>query len=281
MVEPVRFQHPQLPASSEIERYFARARQTRWFSNGGPCHELLTERLAEFLGDGAHVILVANATLGLMLTLRTLLEDPPRGRFVIVPSFTFPATAQAIRWNDLEPLWVDIEPAGWHLDPQALEDALTAYQGDVAAVLACSTFGTAPAAEQSAAWRNACATAEVPLIVDSAPGFGSRDRHGRALGTQGDAEVFSFHATKPFAIGEGGAVTTSDSKLADRIAAMTNFAFEQDREIHNPFGLNAKLSELHAATGLAVLDSFDRVLDTRRKLAEQMRGELERTGYRL
>jgi dTDP-4-amino-4,6-dideoxygalactose transaminase len=278
-VDPIRFQHPELPAASDIERHFAAARETRWFSNGGPCHALLTDRLARFVGRDAHIVLVANATLGLVLTLRTLLGERPRGHRVIVPSFTFPATVQAIRWNGLEPLWIDVESEGWHLDPGELRNAIAAHGSEIAAVLACSTFGTAPPIAQSTAWREICAEAEIPLIVDSAPGFGSRDEHGSPLGVQGDAEVFSFHATKSFAIGEGGAVSTLDAKLAERLTTMTNFAFEADREIHNPFGMNAKLSEIHAAIGLAALEGFDQVLGVRRELAEQFRGELEQHGY--
>jgi dTDP-4-amino-4,6-dideoxygalactose transaminase len=278
-VEPIRFQRPQLPAEVDIERYFARARDVRWFSNEGPCHHLLAERLGRFLGGGVHVVLTANATVGLMVAIRSLLGERPRGRLVVVPSFTFPATAQAIIWNGLEPLWVDVEARGWHLDPQALADALRRHRCDVAAVLACSTFGTAPSAAQSRAWREVCAQAGVPLVVDSAPGFGARDERGRQLGAQGDAEVFSFHATKPFAIGEGGAVTTVDPKLAERVAAMTNFGLGADREIHHGFGLNAKLSEIHAAIGLAVLEDFDAVLAARRERAERMQGELAPAGY--
>jgi len=280
IVEPIRFQRPELPAAADIEHYLAASRETRWFSNGGPCHRLLTDRLTLFLGGDICVVLMGNATLGLVLALRTVLGEDPEGSLVVVPSFTFPATAQAIRWNGLQPLWADVEPDGWHLDPRALRKTLAKHGADVAAVLACSTFGTSPSNAQSAAWRDACADAGVPLIVDSAPGFGSRDEHGRLLGAQGDAEVFSFHATKPFAIGEGGAVTTVDRGLAERLTAMTNFAFGPDREIRSPFGLNAKMSEVHAAIGLAALDRFDDVLRARRLRAERLQSELEHCGYR-
>ena len=275
----IRFQRPQLPSDSEIGRYFALAREERWFSNGGPCHRLLSERIASFLGRDLEVVLVANATLGLMLALRSLVGDTPAGSRVIVPSFTFPATAQAISWNGLRPIWVDVEPRGWHLDPDALTDALTEHGDEVAAVLACSTFGTAPGSSQVRAWQTACERASVPLLIDSAAGFGSSDEHGDLLGGNGDAEVFSFHATKPFGIGEGGAVVTRDRELARRLSAMTNFAFDEQRSIESPFGLNAKMSELHAATGLALLDNFDDVLLQRRTAAESLRASLESAGY--
>lgn len=278
-MEPIRFQRPELPSGADIERYLAVAREARWFSNSGPCYRLLTERLIRFLGGGSRLVLTANATIGLMLALRALVGERPRRRVVIVPSFTFPATAQAIRWNGLEPLWVDVESSGWHLDPKELGDALDAHRQDVAAVLACSTFGTAPPLKQSAAWRELCAQAGVPLIVDSAPGFGSRAEDGSHLGAQGLAEIFSFHATKPFAIGEGGAVTTPDPELAERLTAMTNFGFGHDREIGEVFGLNGKLSEIHCAIGLAVLDRFDSVLAARRERAKLMRARLEPAGF--
>jgi dTDP-4-amino-4,6-dideoxygalactose transaminase len=279
-MEAIRFQRPKLPPAGEIECYFAASREVRWFSNEGPCHRLLSERLSAFLGGEISVVLTANATLGLVLALRTLLGERPRGSLVLVPSFTFPATAQAISWNGLQPRWVDVEPDGWHLDPSALRDSLTAHGERVAAVLACSTFGAAPTREQSDAWRAACEEAGVPLIVDSAPGFGASDEHGVLLGRQGDAEVFSFHATKPFAIGEGGAVTSADPDFAERLAAMTNFSFGTHREIRSSYGLNAKLSELHAAVGLAVLDRFEEVLSARRARAALIRAELEPAGYR-
>ena len=280
IVEPIRFQHPELPDSAEIDRYLLLARNARWFSNGGPCHRLLRDRLEQFLERRCYVVLTANGTMGLLLALRALLGERPAGSLVIVPSFTFPATVEAIRWCGLQPLWVDVERSGWHLDPHALSDALTNHTGEVAGVLACSTFGTAPSKSQAATWRELCSQARIPLIVDSAPGFGSRDEDGEHLGAQGDAEVFSFHATKPFAIGEGGAVTTSDPALAERLTALTNFGFDSDRTVGDALGLNAKLSEIHAAIGLAVLDRFDAILAARRTRAERMRHELEPAGYR-
>jgi dTDP-4-amino-4,6-dideoxygalactose transaminase len=279
-VHQIRFQRPELPPAADIEKYLAASREARWFSNRGPCHGLLTDRIVEYLGGDVCAVLTANATLGLMLALRTAIGEHPTGSFVATPSFTFPATAQAIAWAGLRPLWVDVEEDGWHLDPEDLCAVLAERAGDVAAVLACSTFGTAPSPAQRSAWRDACSDAGVPLVVDSAAGFGSSDEHGFMLGAQGQAEVFSFHATKPFAVGEGGVVTTLDPELADRLAAMTNFAYGDDREIRSPFGLNAKLSEMHAAIGLAVLDRFDHVLDARRSRAARFRSELERAGYR-
>lgn len=241
---------------------------------------MLRERLAAYLGGDLQVVPVANATLALMLALRCLIGESPRGSFVAVPSFTFPATAQAICWNGLHPLWVDVEDAGWHLDPDALESALEQHGSDVAAVIACSTFGSAPTCTQSSRWRRACAHAGVPLLIDSAAGFGSVDENGERIGRNGTAEVFSFHATKPFSIGEGGAITTRDLELASRLTAFANFGFDERHTVISPFGLNAKMSEIQAATGLAQLDRFDELLEARRSAAASLRGPLERAGFR-
>ena len=260
---PIRFQHPELPPIDEIAAHFRRAQESGWYSNGGPCATELSERLSARLG--AHCVLVANATLGIMAALRATAGEPGERRLIATPSYTFTATAGAIRWAGFEPLFVDVDPLHWHLDPAQLADALIHYP--VAGILACSTFGTAPPPAVRAAWRDLAAQHRVPLLVDSAPGFGSTDAHGRPLGGVGDTEVFSFHATKPFAIGEGGLVATPDPELAARIARIVNFGLEPGTRTSTTAGLNAKLSELHAATGLAVLDRFDGVLAARRRLA--------------
>jgi dTDP-4-amino-4,6-dideoxygalactose transaminase len=119
----------------------------------------------------------------------------------------------------------------------------------------------------------------VPLLIDSAAGFGATDDLGARLGRQGDAEAFSFHATKPFAIGEGGLVTTQDPDLATRIGQLANFGFGEGRIVHGAVGLNAKLDEWHAAAGLAALDTVDDVLAARRQHAETMRVRLEPLGF--
>jgi dTDP-4-amino-4,6-dideoxygalactose transaminase len=252
----------------EVLAHFRRSEHVRWFSNGGPCAVELTARLEARLGAGTHCVLVSNATTGLMVALRAACGDATgRRRLVITPSYTFTATACAIRWAGFEPLFVDVDAGHWHVDPEQLAGALAAHPGEVAGVLACATFGAAPPPAVRAAWRAACAEHGVPLVVDSAPGFGSVDAHGLPLGGLGDTEVFSFHATKPFAIGEGGMVATADRELADRMSRLINFGLEPETRVSTLAGINAKLSELHAATGLAVLDRFDAVLAGRRRLA--------------
>lgn len=263
------FQRPSLPAATEIDHYLELSREERWFSNGGPCWRLLRERLEDRVG--AYCVPVASGTLGLMAALAAALEDPASagGRGALMPSFTFLATAQAAVWAGLEPRLDDIDPGDWHLDPARVEGALGG--GDIAAVIAVSAFGTPAPPATRERWAAACRAAGVPLIVDSAAGFGAIAADGVPVGAQGDIEVVSFHATKPFAIGEGGAAFTRDARLRDRLELAVNFGFRPDRTVGLTHGLNAKMSELHAATALAVLDRFDPILAARRDTAAALR----------
>ena len=269
----LRFQRPCIPSAEAVEAYFARSREARWFSNGGPCWRLLRERLAQRVD--VDCVPVANATLGLMAGIAALAARAPAARTVLLPSFTFAATIEAAVWNGLRPCFVDVSPGHWHLDPDALDAALAAQDGSVALVLACSAFGTPPPSAVRRAWEAACARHGVPLLVDSAAGFGAAAADGTPVGAQGDLEVVSFHATKPFAIGEGGAVFGRDPELIADIERRVNFGFGRDRQVGDAHAFNGKLSEIHAATALAVLDGFDGVLAARRGAAETLRRRLD------
>jgi dTDP-4-amino-4,6-dideoxygalactose transaminase len=266
------FQRPSLPCTSQIDRYLDLSREEHWFSNEGPCWRLLRDRLAD--RAGAYCVPVASGTLGLMVAIASVLDTrPSSARSVcVMPSFTFLATAQAALWSGLEPMLIDVDPGHWHMDAQLLERVLPA-RNDVRAVLAVSAFGTPPPAETRLRWQAACRASSVPLVVDSAAGFGAVADDNTPIGAQGDVEVVSFHATKPFAIGEGGAVFTRDRTLHERITMAVNFGFRPDRSVGFTRGLNAKMSELHAATALAVLDEFDPILETRKRAVSYLRGK--------
>ena len=270
---PLRFQRPSLPSSAAIERYLSLARARRWYSNFGPCWELLRDRLGA--ATGAAAVPVSSATSGLQVALAALRSrGPSRAAEVLVPSFAFPAPAQAIVWNGLRPVFVDVAADHWHLDPDVLADALERRRGDVAAVVALSSFGTPPPPDVRDAWEAACADAGVPLLVDSAAGFGAVAADGRPIGAQGTAEVVSFHATKPMAAGEGGAVLTRDPDLAEEIRRRGNFAFDADHEPASAYGTNAKLGEPAAAIALAAFDALPAQLAARRERATRLLAEL-------
>jgi dTDP-4-amino-4,6-dideoxygalactose transaminase len=273
-------QHPELPPPEAILAYYELARDASFYSNGGPCATLLAESLSCYLGGRTRSIPVSNCTAGLMVALRAACGQPDgRRRHVLCPSYTFTATACAIAWSGFEPVFVDVEPEGWHMDPDRLEDTLRKHANTVAGVLACATFGTAPPNAQRMAWRESCEQHAVPLLIDAAPGFGALDENGRRIGSLGDTEIFSFHATKPFAIGEGGAIVTGDHELEDRITRLINFGLERASRSSREIGLNAKMSELHAATALAMLDRFEDVLRRRRANAERLQAATAHLPY--
>ena len=270
-VERIRYLRPELPPIDDLARYYALAEEKHWYSNRGPCHERFAASLADYVGN-VRCIPVSSCTHGLMVALRAACGEPGRRRRLIaLPSFTFTATACAVRWAGFEPLFVDIEPESFQLDADALEAALATHGDRVAGVLGCSTFGTAPPSSTRQGWRNTCARHGVPLVIDSAAGFGAIDDEGAPLGAQGDTEVFSFHATKPFAIGEGGAIVTRQPGLAERAERLMNFGIDPATSMSAMPGLNAKLSELHCAMGLAMLDRFDDLLSARRATVETLR----------
>jgi dTDP-4-amino-4,6-dideoxygalactose transaminase len=270
----IRFQRPSFPSAEAIEGYLSRSREESWYSNFGPCAELLSERLTEATGRPS--IVVGNATLGLMVGAAALRSRRPEGATeALVPSFTFAASAQCLAWNGLSPVFVDVAPDHWHLDPDALEAALAAREGRVGLVLAISSLGVPPPPEVRERWEEICADAGVPLLVDSAAAYGATAADGVPIGAQGDIEVVSFHATKPMSAGEGGAIFCRDEALAAEVRSLVNFAFE-GRDALRADGINAKMSELTAAAGLASLDGLPEALEQRRTRAAAMRKLLPR-----
>jgi dTDP-4-amino-4,6-dideoxygalactose transaminase len=266
----IRFQRPELPPTDAIDSYLDLSREERWFSNGGPCWKLLRDRLGERVG--AYCTPVASGTLGLMVALAATVGERTGGE-ALMPSFTFIATPQAALWSGLRPRLHDVDSEHWHMAPEQLEASL-ARDGEARVAIAVSAFGTPPPAATRERWELACRAAGVPLVVDSAAAFGAVAEDGTPIGRQGDAEVVSFHATKPFAIGEGGAVFTRDRELHERIDREVNFGFRRNHSVGSARGLNAKMSELHAAAALAVLDGFDDVLERRRAAAADLRGRI-------
>jgi dTDP-4-amino-4,6-dideoxygalactose transaminase len=268
MPQPIRFQKPLFPTAEAIERYLSQSRSERWFSNSGPCANLLTARLAEAVGRPC--VPVVNGTLGLMVAIAAVRRRARGYGEALLPSFAFAATAQAAVWNGLEPVFVDVAPDHWHLDPDALQAALDARGDRVAVVIALSSFGVPPPVDVRERWEAICASADVPLVVDSAAGFGARAADGVAIGGQGDVEMVSFHATKPLAAGEGGAVFCRDEDTAAEIARLINYTFDDHHQALRPDGLNAKMPESAAAAALAGLDVLGEMLARRAELGTEM-----------
>jgi dTDP-4-amino-4,6-dideoxygalactose transaminase len=222
---------------------------TRWFTNHGECVRELEAQLAAYLGV-QHCIAVCNATVGLEIAIRALAMQGE----VIVPSLTFVATAHALQWQRIAPVFCDVDPATHTLDPAQVERLVTPR---TSGILAVHLWGRPCPIEalQEVADRHG-----LQLLFDAAHAFGCSHR-GRMIGNFGRAEVFSFHATKFFNSFEGGAITTNDGALAQQIRLMTNFGFAgYDNVVH--VGTNGKMTEVAAAMGLASLRALDEFVAT-------------------
>ena len=250
--EPLHVGRPNL---GDRRRTLARindALDRRWLTNGGPLVEEFERRVAELTGV-EHCVAVASATAGLQLLTRAIELSGE----VILPSFTFVGTAHALGWLGLAPVFCDIDPQTHNLDPDAVERAITPRTTAIVGVHL---------------WGRACdvgVLSEVSrrhglrLVFDAAHALACSYR-GRLVGSFGDAEVFSFHATKVASTGEGGAVTTNDPELAERLRLMRNFGFTDYDTVLIP-GTNAKLPELSAAIGLTSLESLPEFIDVNRR----------------
>jgi dTDP-4-amino-4,6-dideoxygalactose transaminase len=215
---------------------------THWLSNGGPFVREFEQRVADTAGV-KHCIAMCNATVALEIAIRAL---ELKGE-VIVPSFTFVATAHALQWQEITPVFCDIDPATHNLDPRRVEQMITPRTTGILAVHL---------------WGRPCKVNELQtiadkhglkLLFDAAHAFGC-SYYERKIGGFGQAEVFSFHATKFVNAGEGGAVVTNDDVLATRVRLMNSFGFSgYDNVIY--LGTNGKMSELSAAMGLTNLES--------------------------
>ena len=253
------------PPTPPLDRVVARLTPSydRGALTDGPLVRELEERTAERLGV-AHVVAVASCTAGLMLTLRALELAGP----VVVPSFTFSATAHAVTWNGLAPVFSECDPYSFQFD---CADASARLDG-VSAMIATHVFG-APCAPERV--EELAASAGVPVIFDAAHAFGA-ERAGRAVGGYGWAEVFSLSPTKPLIAGEGGLVATDRNDVADAVRMGRNYGNPGDYDTKFA-GLNARMSELHAALALESLTELDEHLATRRRLADRYTAGIEAT----
>lgn len=216
----------------------------RWLTNNGPVVQAFEQRIADLL-DVKHCISVCNATIGLQLLIRALeLEGE-----VMVPSFTFPATVQALAWCGLTPVFCDVDWERHLIDPQKIEPLIGQ---DTVAIMGVHLWGNGcdVNAIDDIAGRHG-----LKVMYDAAHAFHC-SHQGRLFGGFGEAEVFSFHATKFVNCFEGGVVTTNNGDLAQRLRLTRNFGFEAGEV--QCLGTNAKMSEISAAMGMISLDAMDR-----------------------
>lgn len=224
----------------------------RRFSNNGPLVQDFEKRIAQFLGV-KHCIAMCNATVALEIASRALNLHGE----VIVPSYTFVATAHALQWQEITPVFCDMDPATHNINPTKIERLITPKTTGILGVHVWGRGCDTEAIDEIAARRN------LKVMYDASHGFAC-SKGGKMLGTFGECEVFSFHATKFLNCFEGGAVVTNNDELAEKMRLMRNFGFQGfDNVIY--LGVNGKMSEIHAAMGITNLESVEEIICMNRR----------------
>ena len=238
---------PHLPPLSEFIPYLEKIWDNHILTNKGPFHEELENKLCEYLGV-KYISLFSNGTLALVTALHALRIS---GEVITTP-FSFVASTHAIWWNNIKPVFVDIEPTTFNLDVRKIEAAINPK---TTAIMPVHVYGNpcdVRAIQEIADRYN------LKVIYDAAHAFGVRDQSGSIL-LHGDISVLSFHATKVFNTFEGGAIICGDAKTKQHIDDLKNFGFTDEVTVVAP-GINGKMSEFQAALGLLQLQYIERIV---------------------
>jgi len=262
--EPVYVTRPNLPPLDDVTRILATAWERQWLTNEGALHIQLEEELVRAL-DVPHVNLFCNGTVALMTALRLLSLEAGN---VITTAFTFPATVNVLAWFSLRPVFCDIDPHTYNMNPDAIERLITP---ETRAILPVHVYGTPCDVDriQAIADRH-----RLPVVYDAAHAFGVR-RNGTSILRHGSVSMLSFHATKIFTTAEGGALVTTDPELHRRGRLLKNFGITGEESVEEP-GINGKLNELQAALGLAQLAGLESNRQKRMRLDGRYRKRLEK-----
>jgi len=243
-LEQLHVGRPNIGNRQKIEERINDILDRKWLTNGGKYVYELERGIEQFIGV-KHCIAICNATVALGIAIRAL---GMKGE-VIVPSFTFIATAHALQWQEITPVFCDIDPQTHNLDPRQVERMITPRTTGIIGVHVWGRACDTDALSEIAHRRN------LRLLFDAAHAFACTSK-GKMIGGFGDAEVFSFHGTKFFNTLEGGAVVTNDDALAHKIRLMKNFGFTNYDQT-DYVGINGKMNEVSAAMGLTNLESLD------------------------
>ncbi|MBI3922077.1 MAG: aminotransferase class I/II-fold pyridoxal phosphate-dependent enzyme [Armatimonadetes bacterium] len=242
--EPLHVGGPNIGDRARLMARFSDLLDRRWLTNHGPYVQELERQICNLLGV-KHCIAMCNGTIALEIAIRAL---GLKGE-VIVPSFTFIATAHALQWQEIIPVFCDIDPETHNLNPECVEQMITPR---TTGILGVHVWGRPCAIEELS---EIARRRNLRLMFDAAHAFGCSHK-GTMIGNFGEVEVFSFHATKFFNTFEGGAVVTHNGDLAKKIRLMSNFGFAgYDRVIY--LGTNGKMNEVSAAMGLTSLENLD------------------------
>ncbi len=258
MEKPIYVTQPSLPELEEFIPYLKEIWDNKILTNNGPMHKELEKELAEFLGV-PYISLFANGTLALVTALQALRIT---GEVITTP-YSFVATTHSLWWNNIKPVFVDIEPKFGNLDPEKIEAAITPK---TTAIMPVHVYGNPCYVEKI---QKIADVYGLRLIYDAAHAFGVKYKGGSIL-NYGDLSILSFHATKVFNTFEGGAIISHDSATKQRIDYLKNFGFAGETTIMAP-GINSKMNEVQAAMGLLQLKTIEESIEKRKVVANTYR----------
>ncbi|TDQ36699.1 DegT/DnrJ/EryC1/StrS family aminotransferase [Thiopseudomonas denitrificans] len=260
--DPIYVTQPLLPDLEEFLPYLEQIWASKQLTNGGNMHRQLEQQLADYLGV-EHVALFNSGTIALLTALQALRIT---GEVITTP-YSFVATTHSLLWNGIRPVFADIDPHSFNLDPEKIEAAITPH---TTAIMPVHCYGN-PCQVQ--AIQRIADNYNLKVIYDAAHSFGVRDAGGSIL-RHGDLSVLSFHATKVFNTFEGGAIICPDAKTKKRIDQLKNFGFVDEVTVVAN-GINGKMSEINAAFGLLQLKHIDQALAQRQHIAQRYNQQLK------
>lgn len=234
----------------------------KWLTNNGEYVKLFESKIQRYL-NVKHAIAVTNGTVGLEIAIRSLNLSGE----VITPSYTFIATPHSLLWSGAKPVFCDIDPKTYNLDVKKVEGLINE---NTSGIMAVDVYGRPSEKKklESVATRN-----NLSLIFDAAHAFGN-SFNGQMIGNFGDAEVFSFHATKFLNTFEGGLITTNDDELANRIRKIRNFGFGENNYTQL-LGTNGKMTEISAAMGIVNLENVEQIIEVNKANYEAYKENLK------
>ena len=255
---------PLIPPLDEYIPYLQKIWNSKWITNNGEMHQELERQLANYLGV-KYISLFANGTLALITSLQALNIT---GEVITTP-YSFVATTHSIYWNKCTPVFVDVEPDYFTIDPSKIEAAITEK---TTAIMPVHVYGH-PAKIEGI--QKIAEKYKLKVIYDAAHAFGVK-KNGLSILNAGDLSVLSFHATKIFSTIEGGAVICHSEEMKHHIDNLKNFGFRGETVVEEP-GINAKMNEIQAAYGLLSLKYIDEAIYKRKQIVEQYRNALKST----
>jgi len=259
--KPIYVTEPFLPPLEEFVPYLEKIWQNKVLTNNGPFHQELEKALCEYLGV-EHLALFTNGTIALVTALQALRIT---GEVITTP-YSFVATAHSLLWNNIKPVFVDIDPRTFNIDPELIEAAITPQ---TSAIMPVHCYGNPCSVERI---QKIADNYGLKVIYDAAHAFGVQYK-SKSLLCHGDLSVVSFHATKVFNTFEGGAIVCPDATTKQRIDYLKNFGFADEITVTAP-GINGKMSEVNASFGLLQLKHIDSALQRRTEIDAFYRSEL-------